>query len=138
MKLAAIEDSLGRWLGSKWTMYAYRVIITLGIPLLAFMLWMNGASSASRTDLVEAKVNAVAETQDIRTTDAEAFQREVRGAVAELNGKIKAVDDKVYKVSVDVGVVMRLVRELRDQSVADIDWPSRLTGRPSTQSETVP
>src|SRR5689334_14057479 len=80
----------------------------------AWALVTNGVS----TDLVAAqkKIAGVAELQESRATDSEAFQTEVRGAIKGINGRLDAVDDKMFTVKVDIGVIKRLLQESRPAS----------------------
>ena len=122
VRLAQVEDSLARWLGSKWTMYVTRLVILM-IPIAGTMFWFAWSSvqTAAVTEVMAVKneVATVKTTLGVRAADSESFQVEVRKAVADLGGKVDDLGDDMFATKVDVGVIKRLVTELRNQQVTD-------------------
>jgi hypothetical protein len=62
-------------------------------------------------EVAQRKIADVAVTQTARASDSEAFQTEVRGAIKGLNSRLDNVDDKMFAVKVDIGVIKRLLQE---------------------------
>lgn len=122
MRIGNIEITFGTWLGSKWTMYATRLLILL-MPFAgaAFYAAWSSVQSAAVTEVAAAKAEIVSikSTLGDRANDSEAFQVEVRKAIGGVNESLKEVDGKLFATQVDVGVIKRLVTELRNQQVAD-------------------
>lgn len=134
VKLSQIELSLTQWASSKWTMFFARAAM-LATPLLiaGFAGAWAVATSGVSSDLVKAqkKIADVATIQETRASDSEAFQTEVRGAIKGINGRLDAVDDKMFTVKVDIGVIKRLLQEARPASlpVDPSDVPPELQAR---------
>ncbi len=95
-----------------------RAFIIVGIPIIGVMIAMGGGQTATRVSTVETKIIGIADTQDARTRDSEGFQTEVRSAITGLNNQLAELKDDVFATKVDVGVIKRLVTELRNQDVA--------------------
>lgn len=68
---------------------------------------------ASDLDVAQAKIAAVATAQSSRAADSESFQTEVRNSIKGITGRLDAVDDKMFAVKVDIGVIKRLLQESR-------------------------
>lgn len=120
MRIGNLDISWSAWLGSKWTMYATRLVI-LTIPFVGTAFWAawSGVQTVAVTDVaaVKADVAAVKAAVVVRGNDSESFQVEVRKLVSEVNAKVDDLSDDMFSTKVDVGVIKRLVTELRDQQV---------------------
>lgn len=127
-----LEVTLSQWLGSKWFTYSVRVLMAftsvVGVPMIAWLVWSSGGASSSRATVVEQRLNEVTAVQNSRANDSEAFQSEVRGSITGIKGDIADVNTRVYAVSVDVGVIKRLVQELRQKQ--DVAARAPLDDRP--------
>lgn len=114
------EMTLKQWADSTWTKALARgAMIATPLLLAGFAGAWAIVTSGVATDLTAAKaeIGAVKSTLSVRTTDQESFQSEVRKAVAEINGTLEGFGDDLFATKVDVGVIKRLVTELRDQQV---------------------
>ncbi len=125
--------SLRQFIDSVWFRALYRAAI-VAVPILGGLYWWTW--DRAQTDAmrevasVKAALDSANSTLAIRATDSENFQGEVREAVDDLGAKVDELDDKVFKTQVDVGVIKRLVTELRDQSVESASLDPLDLGRP--------
>lgn len=130
----ASEVTLRQFIDSVWFRGLARSMMLL-TPILIGGFWIVwgavAGNQATRIGAVEASIAVVSTTQGARATDAEAFQREVRAAIASINGGLSDVNEELDGVKVDLGVIRRLVIELREQQLADAG-PLPLLARPST------
>jgi hypothetical protein len=116
------EMTLRQWADSTWTKALARGAM-IATPLLlagfagAWAIVTQGV--ATDLTLAKAEITEVKSTQDMRSNDAEAFQVEVRKAISGINDSIEKVGDDLFATKVDVGVIKRLVVELRDQQIEE-------------------
>jgi hypothetical protein len=116
------EMTLKQWAESTWTKALARgAMIATPLLLAGFATAWAIVTSGVATDLVAAKAEIVdvRTTLGVRTADSESFQTEVRKAVTGINDSIEELGDDLFATKVDVGVIKRLVTELRNQQVAD-------------------
>lgn len=121
--------AFGLWLETKWTRLLVRGgILASPILIAAFWIVWSFTMQGVKDDLAvaQSKVTSVQMVQDARARDGEAFQTEVRGAVADLKDQIGGVKDDVFATKIDVGVIKRLVTEMRQDaklaSASRPDW----------------
>lgn len=130
--------SLRQWVDSTWTKGLARLAMIL-TPFLIGGFWIVwgvvAGNQVTRIAAVEGNVAAVSEVQVARANDAEAFQREIRTAIASINGGLEDVNEELDGVKVDVGVIRRLVIELREQQLASVNPLSR---RPASMPVELP
>ena len=111
--------SLKQWAESTWTKALARgaiILLSFSMPIF-FVVWGIVAGNTA-AEVAEVKV-----TQASRANDADALQVEVRKAIGDLNVKVDKLGDESFATRVDVGVIKRLVTELRNQQVADTGSP---------------
>jgi hypothetical protein len=124
----AQEVTLRQFIDSVWFRGMARgmMIVT---PVLVGGFWIVwgivvGAQQVQIDD-VRTTVASVSITQNARASDAEAFQREVRAAISGITSGLQDVNEELDGVKVDVGVIRRLMVELRDQQLASVEPLSR-------------
>jgi hypothetical protein len=132
-----VDLAFSHWLASKWTAGLTRIVILL-LPFALGAFWWAWASvqtsAVSEVRAVKASLVEVNGTLDVRATDSESFQAEVRKAVTDLNTKVDDLGDDMFTTRVDIGVIKRLVTELRNQQIADAaPLLNRPASRPAAQ-----
>lgn len=118
------EVTLRQFIDSVWFKGLARSAMILSTLVLAgFATAWAIVTHGVASDLATAQANivSVAKVQDTRATDAEAFQTEVRGAITGINGRLENVDNKMFLMKVDIGVIKNLLQKQRD--VADAGQP---------------
>jgi hypothetical protein len=128
------EMTLKQWAESTWTKALARgAMIATPFLIAGFATAWAFVTSGVATDLdaANAEIATVKTTLGVRTADSESFQTEVRKAVADIGAKVDDVGDDLFATKVDVGVIKRLVIELRDQQVAAAN--PLLSPRPAAQ-----
>ena len=116
--------TLKQWAESTWTKVLARgAMILTPVGLTAFFIAWGVVAGNTASEVAEVKV-----TQESRANDADAFRVEVREALGDLNVKVDDLAEQSFATRIDVGVIKRLVIELRNQEVASaspLDDPRR-------------
>lgn len=120
--------TLTEWADTKWTKLLARSAMMLTPLMIAgfFAAWSFTTQDVKQElGAAQTKIATVQNVQDARAKDSEAFQTEVRSAVSDLKDQIAGVKTEVYNTRIDVGVIKRLVTEIRDDAkVATTGMPS--------------
>lgn len=137
------EVTLRAFIESVWFRGLARGAAILGSLLITGFIgtwaWMTWGVIGPDLTLAKANIASVATVLESRTADSEAFQSEVRGAVKVITEDVAALSTDVFSVRVDIGVIKRLVIELRDQGkAAALPLPSDPLPRPSTVAAASP
>lgn len=108
--------TLKQWAESTWTKVLARgAMILTPVGLTAFFIAWGVVAGNTASEVAEVKV-----TQESRANDADALRVEVREAIGDLNVKVDGLAEQSFATRIDVGVIKRLVIELRDQDAADV------------------
>ena len=142
MKLADVEITLSQWATSRWTEVLTRAVL-VSLPVMGtifFLVWSAVQTDAARkVSSVEQNVVELGSAQAERDEAAKKAQVVVAQAFEDLNKKVDALADDQFTTRVDVGVIKRLVIELRDQGkAAALPLPSDPLPRPSTVAAASP
>lgn len=123
-----------QFIDSVWFRGISRTAMILTPLMLAgfgLVWWLVSTDATKQVVELRSVVSDVKVTQTARANDSETFQTEVRQAVADIGKKVDDVSDDLFATKVDVGVIKRLVTELRNESVAAAALDPRALAAPS-------